>query len=665
MSVDVSGRTSSDAPASRGSPMRVRLRALPDWVFISGVFFVVLFAAVSSIATQPATLAAAAWWPVAGIALGLGIRYPRRYAWVLSLGVAAMVLPVSLWAGRPPVLATVLVALTATEMVLGVLMLRGRRDKLPALTDMRDLVRLLGVILITATFYTLAASAVSFLLGDLDGAWARLVTALPKHAAGMVLITPLFMALPVRPRRAGLAESAAQILTVVAVAVWVFTLNSLPLAFLVFVPLVWAAVRMSTRVLLIEMLCIAVIASLGSSHGAGPFSFERHGAATGTVALQVFQISMAVVFLALSLAVGVERETAARLHASEELFRKSFNSSVAGKLMVTRGAAGWTVQRYNPSARDLLPDLGNGVVRLEALVGEDASAALSNAADASVEPNVRLTVALRDGRSMEVSMAAITEQSDGTLFTLHFHDVTTELRLQQLEHDELQLAADMQRALLPERLPETPGWMCGTVSTPARHVGGDFYDLRLEASFMAVSLGDVMGKGVGAGMLASATRTALRFSNPGVSPSILVERAAHVLDTDLERANAFITLAHVLVDLDCGAFRVTDAGHGLCFVIRGGGRGVERLASSDPPVGLGESWHEVAGVLDAGDSLLLVSDGVLDLWGGSLRDFQNAIACNATRHERDPQSFVESLCCLVNESFEQDDLTAVALLRER
>ena len=105
------------------------------------------------------------------------------------------------------------------------------------------------------------------------------------------------------------------------------------------------------------MVGVASISANGSVFGMGPLSFDLWGISTGTVLMQVYQMSMVAVFLTLSLVVGSERDMSERLHESEELFRKSFNASVAGKLMVIRTATQWSVERANPTARDLLPGL--------------------------------------------------------------------------------------------------------------------------------------------------------------------------------------------------------------------------------------------------------------------------------------------------------------------
>lgn len=475
------------------------------------------------------------------------------------------------------------------------------------------------------------------------------------------------MNLPRRQQHANLFESTLQVLASLAVAVAVFVVNTvLPLAFLLFLPLVWAALRMSTRLLLLVMLTIAVIASAGSAHGSGPFSFERLGPAVGTVTLQVFQVSMVVVFLALSLVVGSERATALRLAESEDLFLRSFNSSVVGKLMVARGPVHWIVERSNSSARELLPGLHHGGTSLDVVLGPDVTSVLSAASDSLVDGSARLTLTLTDGRSLDLSIEVIAQRSNDTLLAIHFYDITESLRVRQLEKDELNRAAEVQRALLPDRLPDTPGWTFGTSTTPANQVGGDFYDIRVgDDNVVVVSLGDVMGKGMDAGMLAAATRAVLRSHDPRTSPSQVVADTARVLEGDLRRISAFVTLAYVLVDMESGDFRFTDAGHGLHFITRAGSGQTERLASDDMPLGFGQRWLELSGSLAPGDAILLVSDGVLDLWGGSVEGLQEAITLCVNRDGTDPQAVVDELCAAAGGHHDGDDVTAVALRRER
>lgn len=641
---------------------------MPAWLFITGMLAGLAAVMALSLQLQPTAWSTAAWWPNAGIAIGLGVRFSRRHTWALAVAVSAVTLLVLLSSETPAALAGTLAVLAGVEMMVGTLLLRGREDRWPKLSSSRDLVRFLFIAAVASVLYGLSALGCALLLGYPEGAWDLLLTSAPGQAAGILLITPLFMDVPRRREPATRAETAAQVFVVLSVVVGVFVVNDgLSLGFLAFLPLAWAAVRMSTRLLSLETLAIAIVASVASFEDTGPFGFDRWGMTAASLTLQLYNISMVVIFLVVSLAVGSERDTSLRLSESEHLFVKSFNSSVAGKLMVTRGPVHWTVQRSNPSARELLPWLTEGAETLDEVLGPEATAILSAAADSLVDGNARTTLALPDGRSLNVSVAEIGERTNGTLLVLHFHDITESLRLRELKQDEMNRAANVQRALLPDILPDTPGWTYGTSTTPASQVGGDFYDLRVRSPKVVVSLGDVMGKGVGAGMLAAAIRAVLRSHDPTTSPAQVVTDTARVLEGDLRRMSGFVTLAYVLVDMETGEFRFTDAGHGLYFIARGESGEIERIASDDMPVGLGEQWREISGSLAPGDTILLVSDGVLDLWGGSVEELQAAITRSANRVDISPQAFVDELCAAAtgDQHDGDDDVTAVALRRER
>ncbi|MFB2351640.1 PP2C family protein-serine/threonine phosphatase, partial [Priestia megaterium] len=67
-------------------------------------------------------------------------------------------------------------------------------------------------------------------------------------------------------------------------------------------------------------------------------------------------------------------------------------------------------------------------------------------------------------------------------------------------------AATVQRALLPKRRPDLPGYSVAGACVPARDVGGDFFDWHATHDGLSITLADVMGKGVGAAIIAASVR---------------------------------------------------------------------------------------------------------------------------------------------------------------
>lgn len=229
---------------------------------------------------------------------------------------------------------------------------------------------------------------------------------------------------------------------------------------------------------------------------------------------------------------------------------------------------------------------------------------------------------------------------------------------------EIERAAEIQRSLLPRELGKVSGFSVAGTCLPAKSVGGDFLDWYETDGGLALTLGDVMGKGVGSALLAAAVRAVLRSARTEPDPAAAVERASQGLATDPDRAEAtagFTTLFHARLDGD--VLRWVDAGHGLTVIARHDGT-VERLASSSLPIGLGleEAWRTNETRLGPDDVLVCFSDGVLDLFGGSL-DTVDRVA-EIARDDTRPEQVVERLITLARSVEQEDDVTVIALRRD-
>lgn len=232
-----------------------------------------------------------------------------------------------------------------------------------------------------------------------------------------------------------------------------------------------------------------------------------------------------------------------------------------------------------------------------------------------------------------------------------------------LVNEEIDRAAAVQRSLLPD----TSTALADHLSVagrclPAKTVGGDFFDWYSTHDGIAITLGDVMGKGVGAGLIAAAVRASLRSAHAVDDPAEALLRASD----GLEAANAtnvtFTTLFHARLTND-GVLRWADAGHGLSAIIRSNGD-IEHLASPNLPLGLqlGEHWETTTTRLEVGDALISISDGVLDLWDTpeAAVDGMDALA----RRHSDPATLVAALTAIAARVPHDDDVTIVAVRRE-
>lgn len=233
-------------------------------------------------------------------------------------------------------------------------------------------------------------------------------------------------------------------------------------------------------------------------------------------------------------------------------------------------------------------------------------------------------------------------------------------RRRRVAEGEIGRAALVQQSLLPTTTSGLPSELRAVgVCLPARSVGGDFYDWFATPEGAAFTLGDVMGKGVGAGMIAAAVRSLIRSTVDEPDPAVAVRRAATGLATgssDLT-SGQFTTCFHVRVDHD-GEARWVDAGHGLT-VLRSADGTVRPLRSEHLPIGVGTDWTAERTQLRAGDVVVAVSDGVLDLFGGDLDSLDRFEAWVAGRS--DPQDIVDGIASLATHGEHPDDVTVLCV----
>jgi PAS domain S-box-containing protein len=186
--------------------------------------------------------------------------------------------------------------------------------------------------------------------------------------------------------------------------------------------------------------------------------------------------------------------------------------------------------------------------------------------------------------------------------------------LYRREHD---AAVTLQRALLPERLPVTEGAQVAARYLPAGpglEVGGDWYDMvETDDGELALVVGDVAGRGLGAAAIMGRLRTALRaYVLDGYRPAAAVERL-DTLMSELEEAS-MATLVHLSLDLERGRVEYVRAGHPPLLLRDRDGRVRELADAGSPPIGIGSRvpFRSASIELDPDSTLVLYTDGLVE-----------------------------------------------------
>jgi len=178
---------------------------------------------------------------------------------------------------------------------------------------------------------------------------------------------------------------------------------------------------------------------------------------------------------------------------------------------------------------------------------------------------------------------------------------------------ELEIAAEVQRSLLPTTFPAAPGLRFAARNLPARHVGGDFYDvMALDREHVGLVAADVSEKGVHAAIFMAVTRSLLRTVAQGhLSPAETLRRV-HDRLLAISTSDMFVTVFYGVLHLPTRRLRYARAGHDYPLLHRGASaqllEGQGRFLGMIQSLTLEDRQVQLA----AGDVLLCYSDGITD-----------------------------------------------------
>ena len=285
-----------------------------------------------------------------------------------------------------------------------------------------------------------------------------------------------------------------------------------------------------------------------------------------------------------------------------------------------------------------------------------------------LNPARRLVVLL----AFILAWGGVTSGGEDTFFgfVLLFFVLGLELKDKTQARVELQEGRAVQLAIMPASIPELDGWEIWIHSTPANDVGGDLVDhLKLDADRLALTLGDVAGKGLPAALLAAKLQATLRAIAPDVPD--LAGRAAK-LNRIIRRdglPNRFISVLHADVSPDSDRVRYVNAGHHPPVLIHS--EGMRELERGDPAIGLSvdSTFHNQEIALEGNDLLVIYSDGVTEArneigrFYSDERFLELITYCHGMSARALGERILESVSDFVQGARQSDDLSMIILRR--
>jgi phosphoserine phosphatase RsbU/P len=240
-------------------------------------------------------------------------------------------------------------------------------------------------------------------------------------------------------------------------------------------------------------------------------------------------------------------------------------------------------------------------------------------------------------------------------------------RLQEQAH----LARKIQERLFPVARVPLEGFDIGGASFPAEATGGDFFDyIPLADDAVGVAIGDVSGHGFGPALLMAEIRAYLRalaLTRTDLGEIVRLLNRGLYQDVCEDR---FATL--LLGRLDAGArtFHYVRAGHTTGYLLGADGRVKRRLESTGVPLAVlpDEDFPAADPIpLDAGDTVVLLTDGILEAVcdDGSLFGIERALAAVRANRREPARAVVAAVCHAVRDACrgqrQLDDMTAIVI----
>jgi sigma-B regulation protein RsbU (phosphoserine phosphatase) len=234
---------------------------------------------------------------------------------------------------------------------------------------------------------------------------------------------------------------------------------------------------------------------------------------------------------------------------------------------------------------------------------------------------------------------------------------------------QLEVARQVQLALLPERDPEVDGFDISAYNFSTEEVSGDYYDfVKPYDDHIGLVIADVSGKGVPASLLMAFLRASLRSAiHVGYAPNVAMAKVNYLLWESIEQ-HQFVTAFYGMLDATNRTLAFVNAGHNPLLVLNpdGSPRFIER---GGLPLGLFKDtrYYEYYLPIDSGQTLVLYTDGATEAQNPAGVEYGRDRLVEAVRRSRDRRAR-EMIDYIYNDVFQwtggagaSDDVTFVII----
>ena len=238
---------------------------------------------------------------------------------------------------------------------------------------------------------------------------------------------------------------------------------------------------------------------------------------------------------------------------------------------------------------------------------------------------------------------------------------------------ELDIARNIQQAILPQHFPSFPGhkeFDLYANMTPARKVGGDFYDyFMLDDEHLGFAIGDVSGKGIPAAIFMAVSRTSLRaIAMRGLSPDSCLQEMNDLLQAE-NKTQMFVTVFYGILNIRTGLLRFSNAGHTSPYLLGKDGAVRQLEITGNFVIGAlaGTNYSSKELHLRPGESIVLYTDGVTEAMNPIEEQFSEArladclTVCDQLSSREIVQNVIGTVTEFAKDGAQYDDITVLAL----
>ncbi len=254
--------------------------------------------------------------------------------------------------------------------------------------------------------------------------------------------------------------------------------------------------------------------------------------------------------------------------------------------------------------------------------------------------------------------------------------IRTQSHFEEGIRKEVEVAQQIQHALLPKEYPQIEGFQVGASYRAASEVGGDYYDfIWVDPTTLGIAVGDVAGKGVPGSMVMAMIRTAMRLeAKKNKSPANVLLKVHEHVNGDMKRG-MFATMFYIVLDSRNRSISYASAGHNPMVLYRGSTDEVYFLKPKGFPLGIDlpdESLFAKTMALQKlslqkDDLLLIYTDGVTEAMNSKNEQFGEDRMIQAVRENchlpaaEVVQKIEESIARFVGGAAQSDDVTIVVI----